>query len=512
MIHHSQFTRQERTDNSLPLHVKHCIIEESPARLQSYQPEKVFTRTDQRLAGKDSRQIAYERFRRREEVFRCGFCSDPKEAYKPLGDPILDSDTLLSTCLKIDPNSFRRTANSKTPETNTRGLEDESANRAFRIGGTPTRNQNGFSIIQGGLLKSKRRLHSVKFGVPFLLVAAADATARMAEFDFEGPDINSEQSDVIDWENAKIDTDKQAYFTTLYEARLRFEQANKKGGSPPSISQKGSSPDEESQLLSTNAEANLLKSSTAANRIGDAKSGEFPQIKGGNAAQSSAGQGWDIGDLPSRSAKGVSRSAMEAALNLQRTYPEHDPTERFFECRNQFYDQCHRLKHVLKEDLSRMDYNRKDSCQRKMSAFRIRKNSVFVDDISIMRRTADAQRKAMRSKILKAHPWYNELVNKMVLTSGALGVGITPTENVHKRFSSPATSEDMLINRIRGYIEDQIPFTKKTLVQLMKVVSPGDFNKEEVQRIIRFIKQHESISERDYVEAIEIAGHSIDQV
>jgi hypothetical protein len=56
-------------------------------------------------------------------------------------------------------------------------------------------------------------------------------------------------------------------------------------------------------------------------------------------------------------------------------------------------------------------------------------------------------------------------------------------------------------------IEDQVQLTKKVFVSFMRILPTREFMKDEVQRIIRFVKQHENISERDFVESVELAGH-----
>jgi hypothetical protein len=56
-------------------------------------------------------------------------------------------------------------------------------------------------------------------------------------------------------------------------------------------------------------------------------------------------------------------------------------------------------------------------------------------------------------------------------------------------------------------ILDKKFFKKSVFVDIMKTVSPSVFAREEIQRVFRFIKSKENISERDYLEAIEEAGH-----
>ena len=50
-------------------------------------------------------------------------------------------------------------------------------------------------------------------------------------------------------------------------------------------------------------------------------------------------------------------------------------------------------------------------------------------------------------------------------------------------------------------------FKKSVFVDIMKTVPPSVFAREEIQRVFRFLKSKESISERDYLEAIDEAGH-----
>lgn len=58
-------------------------------------------------------------------------------------------------------------------------------------------------------------------------------------------------------------------------------------------------------------------------------------------------------------------------------------------------------------------------------------------------------------------------------------------------------------------IEDQSKFTKQVFYNLMRLLPTKEFLKDDIQRIIRFVKQHEMITERDYIEAVELAGHSL---
>ena len=97
------------------------------------------------------------------------------------------------------------------------------------------------------------------------------------------------------------------------------------------------------------------------------------------------------------------------------------------------------------------------------------------------------------SNKLSHHPWYPEFMDKVVNLNGAK--------------TDLTQDQRQLLNEITCYIQDGIPFKKQLFIDLMKTVPKNVFPSDEIQRIFRFIKTRESISERDYVEAVEIAGH-----
>ena len=123
-----------------------------------------------------------------------------------------------------------------------------------------------------------------------------------------------------------------------------------------------------------------------------------------------------------------------------------------------------------------------------------------------MRTKAAALKTAEHAKILKEHPWYNEFLAKIV--------------NLNATKSDLALHEKQLVDQITGfvflirvlkpnsYIEDRVPFKRSSIVNIIKTIPKNAFASEEIQRILRFIKAKENISERDYVEAVEKAGQT----
>ncbi|KAI8852564.1 hypothetical protein BC829DRAFT_414523 [Chytridium lagenaria] len=393
-IHHSQFTRQDKLDTSLPQHVKQIIIDGSAVRYHAYEPEKVFVRTDHRYAIRDSKQIALDKSRRRTGCLSVWFLFGCQEPYRALGEPIIDSDALLYTCLKLDAGSFQRNTNSKVAETTSKSNEISTSTRKYRLGAS-IKDGNGFGAIKNKLAKSKQRLHAVKgwaygftqFGIPFVQMCEDLDKENGLNRPQAGPDGDSAHSLFKHsiGANLKVDHDKQSYFINLLENRR-----------------------------DQSAEA-------------------------------------DRGCIASSETRQPGR--------------DH---ENFFAVRDQFYEQRQRLTQILNEDLDRLDFDRK---------------AEFIAKVP-----------RLPFRVLRQHPWYYELLNK-VQTSSVNGL--------------LKEMEQLLLDRIRCIIEDGRPFTQSVFVQLMRLIPQTEFMNDEIQRIIRFVRVNENINEREYVEAVEMANHMI---
>ncbi|KAJ3087702.1 hypothetical protein HK100_008292, partial [Physocladia obscura] len=59
------------------------------------------------------------------------------------------------------------------------------------------------------------------------------------------------------------------------------------------------------------------------------------------------------------------------------------------------------------------------------------------------------------------------------------------------------------------HIEAGQEFDQKLFIKLMKLVPQRVFNEDSVQRIIRFVKQHSKITERDFLEALDLADQAL---
>jgi hypothetical protein len=96
------------------------------------------------------------------------------------------------------------------------------------------------------------------------------------------------------------------------------------------------------------------------------------------------------------------------------------------EAKEAIYQERKMLTHLLVEELERLDYDRLPHFKRRLDNLHLKPQALLVDTISDMRKTADAERNSEREQLVKSHPWFNELVDK-VITAGKMG-NISETE------------------------------------------------------------------------------------
>eukprot|EP00833_Pecoramyces_ruminatium_P009896 jgi/Orpsp1_1/1183928/evm.model.c7180000087263.1 len=117
-------------------------------------------------------------------------------------------------------------------------------------------------------------------------------------------------------------------------------------------------------------------------------------------------------------------------LQFKQNLNNINPIGKFYETRDKYYEQRRRLNNILEEDLNRLDYNRSKIFQKKFNALTISNNNGFAsDDIKLMRNKVNKELKIEREKIIKRHPWFNDMVNKMLYTTGS-STSISETENI----------------------------------------------------------------------------------
>ncbi|KAH6589430.1 hypothetical protein BASA61_005619 [Batrachochytrium salamandrivorans] len=399
ILQHGQFGyKEDRLDlTNIPHFFKNIIVEQSAAKLKDYDPVKVCSRSDFKYSALDPKLLAVEKKKRVEDVYRCGFCSDPKELYRPLGEPILDTELLLYTRLDIDSTATYKKGNQRSDD-----FKDEPI---YRIG---TKNQLKFTV---------------------------------------------------DWDNLEIDLDRKGYFGNLLARHERSISAPNTNCANQGEKYTVKPQDDTTELQSNNHPT-------------DTQIQKPLHIN-------------------------MTQKQIESALDIKASNQTASTAEKFFTTRDHFYEQRQRLTHLLQDDLHRLEMERKTSFEKKVNAFELSKesNGQCIDDINLMRKKAIEAKRKEKMDIIAAHPWYNELIKKVVVMNG-----------VRREVTQ---YESVLLSRLKRLVADKISFNKMVFVQLMKVIPTNEFIKDDIQRIIRFVKQHETTTERDYLEAVEMAGHSI---
>ncbi|KAI8819899.1 uncharacterized protein EV422DRAFT_90962 [Fimicolochytrium jonesii] len=479
-------------DSEFQLQVKHAIIEKSPVRLNTYEPKDVATRTELVMTMKESNAARLARLQKRTEILKQGFCSDPKESYRPLGDPILDSSNLIYTALRIDPNAVQTSAVTNIAEA-THDIKEIRKSVGRRTTEVSPRHNNGFSLIKGKLAKSKGRIDAVKFGIPFSQTVDDSSWRHRADAAKSRKAAASLEEGEVDWHNLKIDTDKQAYFQNVLERAIPgfISQTQKRKKTPRTNMTVARDLPREPERWGTPTHKRPLSAESANGADADHMKGADSLIGSNSSLAASATA---FGGVRHKSkVAALTPKAMEQALNINRDDRGNMATDQYYTTREHFYEQQRRLTQVLLDDLNRLDFERKSHFLRKYKALKVGKNNtMFSDDIAAMRQRANAQRDAEKARALRQHPWYTELVTKVVFTG------------VKKHASE---YEALLLGRVKCVIEDGLPFAQNTFVGLMKVIPAHEFMKDDIQRILRFVKAHASISEREYLEAIDMAGH-----
>lgn len=198
---------------------------------QSYTPEKIKARNEYKIlvddhAGKAAMNAQLTK--RKQNVLLCGFCSDPREPYKTLGNLFLDSESLLYHCLHIDPSTLQkfffvncRVQNNRVAETSLQPDIVGTVNRRIGIG-LPQNQSNGFPLLGERITKSKHHINTVKFGTPFLKILSTSGTdseyeSYLQKKEREAMSLKQE----IDWKNLKIDVERQQYYSSILEKRKR---------------------------------------------------------------------------------------------------------------------------------------------------------------------------------------------------------------------------------------------------------------------------------------------------
>ncbi|KAI9003730.1 hypothetical protein BC832DRAFT_615443 [Gaertneriomyces semiglobifer] len=470
-MYHTQFSRPFNTDtSSLPQNLKSLVLN---APRKPYTPEIVAIRDDQHVIVQE--KDGFNRSRREGKgrvQFKEGFCADPKEPYKCLGEPVLESERLLGEGLGV---AFERREN-KEDNSNVVAAEDEvgTAVRRLKISGSAPHPSNGFHLIKHKLNESRHRIHSVKFGLPLL--------STLPHRPRQAPTKQNVQEGKVDWTNLRVDTDKMAYFLNVlgreggdirdYMERQRM--ARERGHGPEPHGRANSARWENPRA----AVRNVTRPATVNQRKRSRSLESTTSSTVSHAAPAT-----------------LSPKAIEQLLGIHR----EDRTETLTITDSYFTTRSHFLAHLststtlLSEILARKDSLLPSHLGTLAHSFHVSPNTLFDDSIKRMRQQTHKLERNEREHRLKHHPWWSELAKL----------------SQAKARSEKETTERNLLSRIKAMIEAGETFTPATFVQLMKVIPQHEFMRDEVQRVLRFVKQHESISEREYLEAVEMSGQTV---
>ncbi|KAJ3363023.1 hypothetical protein GGF32_004888 [Allomyces javanicus] len=434
--------------------------------VEQYMAEKVQTRTTSRIITKDSKMLAMERERRRQQVMATGFNSSTREAYKPLGEPILHVEDLVSTALNVRVNKPKTAHRRHATHPNGRPGANQPLTAREKSAQVPVETlcQDGFEKLRERVTLSKSRLQMVKFGIH--ITRTMEDPRKIAEREREL--LQSQKDKVtgtyLDWTPDKIDREKMGYY---------LRQLN-------NATHHGDGTDGDSDLV----------------RVGSAGTAATPATPATPTTATTVSHGLDdscgAGSLE-RDPKHMTPDELEQALSVQRA-PIPDPEATLQTMRAGFNKERQRLAVALAEELDRGERQRQSVIIQKYKAFEVGVNGICSTDLDHMRTNATVQRVQERTRILRAHPWYNDLI-RVVFSNGL------------KKQLSP--SEHLLLGRVRALIGDGVPLDKLEFIRLMKLVPAHEFMKDEVQKILKFLRHHMGISELDYLDAIESSGQMI---
>jgi hypothetical protein len=311
---------QKKVDiSNLPNEVKQMIMDQSIQKLHHYQPQKVQTRCESRYSIIDTKQFLLQKKKRLEQVYQCGFLSDPKELYKPLYEPQVDTELLLYDTLELDTKKlFDQNNHELEAHREHQQQKKQQQKIRMKMRQVPKRTTNGFKYIKEKLKDSNDRILGVKFGINFQDTCEDDHR----EHTYDSMETPQEQK-TIDWNHLEIDEDRKTFFMNTYN---KFIESQK--------------PEESRAVVVTPQHQQKKKREVTKQKY--------------------------------------SSKQIEQTLGIVREDQTVENTDKFFTTRDDFYEQRSRLNYRLQEELDRLDHERKSTFQRKVKVFEISKVS-YID-------------------------------------------------------------------------------------------------------------------------------------
>lgn len=327
------------------------------APLAAYTPDIVRTRNETQFNIRRPRP-------ERAKVSTCGWFSDPKEPYKPLGKLELNTETLLYKNLNIAIP--KKEHNNNEPESE----EDEvSVMETDKVERASIQNQsNGFDILKAKILKSRATLATVKFGSAFSSILVMDEEKSKEQRILQREEAQAQlKNRELDWNNLEIDTEGKAFYE-----KMLFDSAYLKG--------RKKAPNSEQTSAKATVEPNTLK--------------------------------------PKEVCSAARKIKMEQALNIKNEmHAKSDSTKDFLNTRDRTIEQRYRLTNLLSEDLRRFECGRREAFQRKFKAFEVEKYSTS-EGLKKMRAKSRKELKKLQQERVRNHPWYHEFLSRVEVAIG----------------------------------------------------------------------------------------------
>lgn len=126
----SSFLKQKIDLANIPHSLKDLIMDQSIQRLKEYSPQKCTIRSEQKITTLNTKELIEIKKKRMHAVYNRGFLSDPKDHYRPLGDPYVDTEMLLYDNLQLDVKTLLYCINKLVILSNLQGkLKKKSPNK-----------------------------------------------------------------------------------------------------------------------------------------------------------------------------------------------------------------------------------------------------------------------------------------------------------------------------------------------------------------------------------------------
>lgn len=165
--------------------------------------------------------------------------------------------------------------------------------------------------------------------------------------------------------------------------------------------------------------------------------------------------------------------------------------DKLFAMKNGFQTLKKKMHEQLKQQIQRMENQQQQQIKNKQSLLCIELNKNCTTQIDKLRQKAKKKLYLQQQQALETHPWFNDFLK--VLRLNGLRQIITKTETEILEF-------------IKIQICDLGSVQKSDFELILALVPEQEFQKEEIQRIVKFLRNQLHVSELDFIEVLEKTG------